>query len=359
MTSQISGMLEENKQIYLNIYEIRIDSSFIENQSIIETFLYECQCALFLIDITNIDSFKLIKDLLNIIKIEKFPYLKRILVQNKLDLESKRQVTSCEIKEYLDNNPTIDNKEISLYNLDNVKELIKIINKYVNETKNELPTNIISENIVENNNVNNNQKTLDFILLGDSRTEKTSFISRFSKNHFNETFLSTIGIDKEIKYVKIGNDIYKITLWDTAGQDRFKPLPKKYYANADGVLLLFNVTNIETFNNVQPIIKDIKQNSNDSNIYLLGDKIDDLQNRVISKEEAEELAKSLDIKYFEISCKINMNIPEVMIRMILECYMKTKNVNNINNCFKLNDKNTSNKQKRSGCSGVKENIKNN
>ena len=56
----------ENKVIYLNLYEITIDSSFIENQSLIETFLYECQCALFLVDITKEDSFKLVKDLINV-----------------------------------------------------------------------------------------------------------------------------------------------------------------------------------------------------------------------------------------------------------------------------------------------------
>ena len=77
-------------------------------------------------------------------------------------------------------------------------------------------------------------------------------------------------------------------------------------------------------------------------IYLLGNKIDDLQNRVVSKEDAEELAKSLGIKYFEISCKINMNITEVMSRLILECYMDLNNVNNIKNIFKLDDKNISN-----------------
>ena len=80
---------------------------------------------------------------------------------------------------------------------------------------------------------------------------------------------------------------------------------------------------------------DVKNNSNNqSNIslYLIGNKIDK-KDRVISKEKAEEMAKSLGMKYFEVSCKINMNIPEVMSRMIMECYMKA---NKIENCFKLN-----------------------
>ena len=103
--------LEQSKSLELNIYEVRIDEEFLKNASLIDTFLYECQCAIFLVDITNQDSFKLIKDLIGIIKSEHFPYLKKILVQNKLDLESTRQVTSFEIKEYLDNNTSLDSQE--------------------------------------------------------------------------------------------------------------------------------------------------------------------------------------------------------------------------------------------------------
>ena len=165
-----------------------------------------------------------------------------------------------------------------------------------------------------------------------------------------------------MKHVKVGNENYKLTVWDTAGQERFRCLPKKYYQNADGVLLLFDVTSEETFTSVSNWMKDVKDNSNktitndannqsdislylignkiitndannqsDISLYLIGNKIDK-PDRVISREKAEEMAKSLGMKYFEVSCKINMNIPEVMARMIMECHMKA---NKIDNCFKL------------------------
>ena len=365
ITSKIFGELDNSKTLDINIYEVRIDSNFIGNKSIIETFLYECQCALFLVDITNTDSFTLIKDLLNNIEVNNFPYLKIILVQNKCDLESTRQVTSYEIKGFLDNNPNIDNLEISLKNGDNVKELMKKINTYVNETKNELPSNIVSESIDKKIGIINGQGSLSFILIGDTAVGKTCFLTRYFKNTFNETFLSTIGIDKEIKHVKVGNDSYKMTLWDTAGQDRFKCLPKKYYQNADGVLLLFDVTNEDTFVNVGNWMKDVKENSskNITNengkeseiaLYLIGNKID-LPNRVITKEQAQTQANSLGMKYFEVSCKINMNIPEVMNRMIMECHMKS---NHIDNCFKLNPRVPEGIHKRGGgCCGDKEGKK--
>ena len=346
----------------LNIYEVRLDEEFLKDATLIETFLYECQCALLLVDITNQDSFKLIKELNNLIDSSKFPYLKKILVQNKLDLESTRQVTSFEVKEYLDANTSLDGQEISIKNGDNLKELLKKINVAVNESKNELPTNIVSEALDKKSGLMNGQGALSFILIGDSTVGKTCFLTRYFKNQFNETFLSTIGIDKEIKHVKVGNDSYKMTLWDTAGQERFKCLPKKYYQNADGVLLLFDVTNEETFTSVSNWMKDVKDNSNktisndankesDISLYLIGNKIDK-PDRVIAKETAETQAKSLGMKYFEVSCKINMNIPEVMARMIMECHMRT---NHIENCFQLKTIKPKERREKGGCCGDKKN----
>ena len=356
--------MENSKSLDLNLYEIRIDSNFIKNQSIIETFLYECQCAIFLVDITNADSFTLIQDLLKVIKLDIFPYLKIILVQNKSDLDGSRKVTSLEIKEFLETNEFLDSQEISLKNGNNVKDLMKKINTYVNETKNELPCNIVSESLEINLGIINGQGSLSFILIGDSTVGKSCFITRYFKNQFYETFVTTIGVNKEIKHVKIGDDCYKLTLWDTAGQERFRSLPKKYYQNADGVLLLFDVTNKDSFNNVEGWIKDVKNNSNKNfggengteseiSLYLIGNKID-LPNREVTKEEAQTQAKSLGMKYFEVSCKYNMNIPEVMNKMIMDCHMKA---NHIDNCFKLSDKKNGKEHRRGGCCGDKEGKK--
>ena len=356
MVFKISVDFEQNKTLNLNIYEIRIDEDFVKNTSLIQSFLFECQCVLFLVDITNPDSFTIMKELIGNIEMGKFPYLKAILVQNKLDLESTRQVSSFELKEYLESNKSLDSQEISIKNGDNIQELLKKINAAVNESKNELPSNIVSESVVKKANLMNEQGALSFILIGDSTVGKTCFLNRYFKNQFTETFLSTIGIDKEIKNVRVGNDNYKLTVWDTAGQERFRCLPKKYYQNADGVLLLFDVTNEETFTSVSNWMKDVKDNSNktisadanaqsDISLYLIGNKIDK-DGRVITREKAEEMAKSLGMKYFEVSCKINMNIPEVMARMIMECHMKA---NHIDNCFKLQPVKKGEDKKKKGC----------
>ena len=342
----------------MNLIEILINEKLLKDQSLIEAILYECQCALFMVDITNPNSFSQLKELTSHIESNKFPYLKKILVPNKIDLENTRQVTSNELKEYADSNQPLDIQEISIKNSEHINELLNKINAAINQNKNEIPTNIVSESLDKRLTMINGQGALSFILIGDSTVGKTCFLLRYFKNQFNEVFLSTIGIDKEIKHVKVGNDTYKLTLWDTAGQERFKCLPKKYYQNADGVLLLFDVTNEETFNNVTNWMKDVKENSNkegkqsDIALYLIGNKIDKSNERVITKELAETQAKSLGMKYFEVSCKINLNVTEVMARMIMECHMKA---NHIENCFKLAPTKSSANggEKKKGCCGDK------
>ena len=339
----------------LNIYEIRLDSIFIKDDVLIENFLFECQCALFLIDITNPDSFNLIKEFIKNINFNKYKYLKAILVQNKIDLENERQVTKDEIKDFIDKNNSIDIHEISIKNGDNINELVNKINKAVNENKNELPSNLVLENI-NSKYSNNDNKDINIILIGDTTVGKTCLFNRYFKNEFEETLLSTIGIEKEMKYLKVKNENYKIVLWDTAGQERFRSLPKKYYQNANGVLLLFDVNIEKTFKSIESWMQDVKENSlrtndgkeeSDALLYLIGNKIDK-DERVIEREKAEEMAKTYGMTYFEISCKLNLNIQEVMNRMIFEIHQK--NVLIVENSFRLkNAKKEKNKKKKVCC----------
>ncbi len=322
------------------MYEITIDDNLIEKEQSINSFLFECQCTLFLFDTTSTQSFELIKQLINTIDFNKYPYMKCFLLQNKIDEEEKLEITDSQITEIINNKKNIEVMKISTKDKSGIDELIIKINKAVNESENELPMNLISESVDKKQQYGNGQGYLSIVLLGDTEVGKTCFFNRYFKDTFSLDFLSTIGIEKESKLVKIGQEIYKITLWDTAGQERFKSLPRKYYQNADGIFLIFDVTKEETFNNVSNWINDVKENynpgmgNNDTSqltVFLLGNKIDSPE-RIITREQGEKLARSLGIKYFEISCKINMNIPEVMSRMIMESYMKT---NHIDNVFRL------------------------
>lgn len=192
-------------------------------------------------------------------------------------------------------------------------------------------------------------KSITCILLGDSLSGKSSFLMRFFKNKFSDSFMTTIGMDKEIKVIKINKQIYHFNLWDTAGEERYRSLPINYFHKADGIFLLFDTNNSTSLENIEIWVDDIidkcKENKN-LKIYLIGNKID-LERKVL-KEDAIKLAKKLNIKYFESSNKLNLNIYEIVSHMIMECYENTHSGNNEVIEQKL-FKAVENKNKKRGC----------
>jgi len=195
-------------------------------------------------------------------------------------------------------------------------------------------------------------ESLSFILIGDSAVGKSNFLSRYMRNTFNLIFLSSMSaVTKEKKIILINDqNFYELTIWDTAGQERFKSIPRTYYRNVDGVLLLFDINDKSGFENVKNWINDVNENidttegeEKDVVIYLLGNKVDltinDDNNKEegkeeeekkekerVAKEEIEKLVNELKIKYYDISCKWNLNIDEVVARIILDCIKKKKGI---------------------------------
>ena len=304
-------------------------------------------------DITDSNSFELIKNLVN--KLSEKNYLKKIIISNKNDLESNRNVSYLELKEFLKKNNLL-NFDISILHETNIVELVKNIYKYVNEKNNELNNNKISESLIELKKYDFNN-LIKIILLGESEVGKTALFKRYFNNSFKiNNNLATIGMESETKFILINKDICKLTIFDTAGQEKFRAVPRNYYKNADGILLLFDVCNRNSFDKIKDWINEIKIHSNksinndeDKNkliVYLLGNKID--MERDVIKKEGEKMANELKIKYFEISCKTNININEVINRLIIECYNNSSSENNI----KLGNKKES-KNKHNGCCSKK------
>ena len=340
--------------MYIDIYEINLSNEQ-DEIPIIDNLLFECQCALFFVDITNSSSLEQIKTIMKTIDKTKFPYLTKVLVSTKSDQDENRVVSNFELKQYTDSESNLESIEISAKDNKNIDELYDIIYTALNNKANKLLCNIITQNIVIGQEVRNKlsqetPSTLTLVLLGDSTVGKTSFSDRFFKNKFTESFLATIGIDNDSIFIRVNKELLKLTIWDTAGQERFRSLPKKYYQNADGILLLYDVTNPSTFDNITNWMKDIKENTNKQTtadgmtIFLIGNKCDMVNERKVNKDTAEALAKNLGMQYQEVSCKLNMNITETINKMILECYKKVSGVQNV---FQLNKGNE--KKKESGC----------
>ena len=156
---------------------------------------------------------------------------------------------------------------------------------------------------------------VNLIIIGDSTVGKTSIIKQYFEGEINGNYLATVGVDHYSKDIELSNKLIRLKIWDTAGQERFKSLTKNFFKNAQGVILVYDVTNKETFNNLKNWISSTKENvSSDKNLkaIIIGNKIDLVSSREVNKQEAEELAKSFNYSYFETSAKRNSGIDEAI-----------------------------------------------
>ena len=157
---------------------------------------------------------------------------------------------------------------------------------------------------------NTSESVYKVLLLGDSTVGKTCFLMRYTDNTFQEIHMSTIGLDYRLKTMTLnsGKQV-KVQIWDTAGQDRFRAITKNYYKGAHGIILIYDVTNQITFDNVTNWITQIKEEASDKvTIFLVGNKIDDEKNRKVETEEGKKLAEEFKLKFYETSAKIGTNV---------------------------------------------------
>ena len=183
-----------------------------------------------------------------------------------------------------------------------------------------------------------NERRINIMILGNSKVGKTCFILRYTDNIFQEVYLSTIGIDFKIKTETINNKQYKIYLYDTTGQEKYKSIALNIIKNAQGIILMYDITDRESFESIPEWIKSIKD-AKGSNfpMILLGNKLDKEDVRVIKEKEGKELADEYNIKFFETSNKTGINIQEAGMALVNEI-LKINNLENRES--KLSKKNT-------------------
>ncbi|KAG8387807.1 hypothetical protein BUALT_Bualt02G0059500 [Buddleja alternifolia] len=154
---------------------------------------------------------------------------------------------------------------------------------------------------------------IKLLLIGDSGVGKSCLLLRFSDGSFTTSFITTIGIDFKIRTVELDGKRIKLQIWDTAGQERFRTITTAYYRGAMGILLVYDVTDESSFNNIRNWIRNIEQHASDNvNKILVGNKADmDESKRAVPTSKGQALADEYGIKFFETSAKTNLNVEEV------------------------------------------------
>lgn len=148
------------------------------------------------------------------------------------------------------------------------------------------------------------------LLIGDAGVGKSSMLLRFTDDSFDENLGSTIGVDFKVKVVTAGEKKVKLTLWDTAGQERFRTLTSSYYRGGQGVILVYDVTRPETFENLHQWLEEIETytpaRGTEIVKLLVGNKID--RKRAVSRETAEAWARQKGMIFLETSAKDDLGI---------------------------------------------------
>ena len=187
-----------------------------------------------------------------------------------------------------------------------------------------------------------NTEFIKIMTLGNMKVGKTNFILKYTEDKFEESYISTIGLDFKIKKVEINNKHYQLLLFDTAGQERYKSIALNVIKDAHGILLMYDITDKTTFDSIPDWIQSIKDlKGDDFPLILLGNKIDLEEERNISKEEGQKFADKIGIQFFETSNKNGINIQEAglaLIKKIIEKKEKEKFDLNSSNSLQLSKK---------------------
>ena len=165
------------------------------------------------------------------------------------------------------------------------------------------------------------------VLVGDSSVGKTNLFLRYIKNEFDPQTKATIGVEFGTKIIKINNYNIKIQIWDTAGQERYKSITSAYYKGAQGAFLVYDITNKSSFLNIDKWIRDLKNNGDEKIVlFLIGNKNDLNDDRVIDTNEGKNKAKENKMFFLETSAKNNDNVNKAFDEIINNIFDVYKNL---------------------------------
>ena len=154
------------------------------------------------------------------------------------------------------------------------------------------------------------------VLIGDSGVGKSCLLLRFADDSFTDSYISTIGVDFRFRTVNIDMKTVKLQIWDTAGQERFRTITSAYYRGAHGIIMVYDVTNYESFEHVEEWLNEVNRHASESTLKLLvGNKADLQDDKKVRSEEAAKFAETLSISFLETSAKNATNVEAAFLTM--------------------------------------------
>lgn len=163
------------------------------------------------------------------------------------------------------------------------------------------------------------ESKIQLIVVGESCVGKTSLLYKYSQGYFTQEHLATVGIEFFTKEEEINGRKIRVKIWDTAGQELYKSITKNFYRNSDGVIIVYDVTDRESFEKVQEWVQSISENTDtEKNIQkvLVANKVD--LTRKVTKEEGMKLAEKYNIPFFEASAKLDIGIKDFMTKILTD-----------------------------------------
>ena len=165
------------------------------------------------------------------------------------------------------------------------------------------------------------------VIIGDSGVGKSCILLRFADDTFTENYYSTIGVDFRFKCVDIGERKCKLQIWDTAGQERFKTVTSAYYRGADGIIIVFDQTDKESYNNIQHWIEDISRYSTDEPAKIIIANKDDMaeEKKIVKNEDINELEKKTGLEVIKTSAKTGENVEYAFKKLAQQLILERNN----------------------------------
>ncbi len=154
------------------------------------------------------------------------------------------------------------------------------------------------------------------LLIGDSGVGKSCLLLRFADDTYTESYISTIGVDFKIRTIELEGKTIKLQIWDTAGQERFRTITSSYYRGAHGIIVVYDITDNDTFKNIKIWLQEIDRYASEGvNKLLVGNKSDMVSKRAVEYESAKSFADSLGIPFLETSAKNATNVEQAFLTM--------------------------------------------